>query len=98
MNSSAAPHTPAITSRARRRWLALGAAMAGQGLSGWHSPALGKAAQVRASASAHPGLPDPRPLQLGGPKASWRDHGSHPEWGTEWWYMALLHKSRPELR
>ena len=87
MNSSAAPHTPAITSRARRRWLALGAAMAGQGLSGWHSPALGKAAQVRASASAHPGLPDPRPLQLGGPKASWRDHGSHPEWGTEWWYI-----------
>ena len=39
------------------------------------------------AADAHPGLPDPRPLQLGQAGSSWRDHGSHPEWGTEWWYI-----------
>ena len=77
----------ALTSRARRRWLTLGAALAGQGISGWHSPAWATGARGNESASAHPGLPDPRPLQLGGPNASWRDHGSHPDWGTEWWYI-----------
>ena len=86
MTSPAAPHTPpTIVSRARRRWLTLGATLAGQGLSGWHPSAL--AATQASGSPAHPGLPDPRPLQLGGPSANWRDHGSHPDWGTEWWYI-----------
>ncbi|ARU06784.1 hypothetical protein CCO03_10915 [Comamonas serinivorans] len=48
----------------------------------------------RAGLDPHPGLPDPRPLRLGArgtgahqQPGDWHDHGSHPEWDTEWWYI-----------
>ena len=69
----------------RRQLLHLGALLAGAPVA------------THAMDAAHPGLPDPRPLQLG-PVGSWRDHGSHPEWGTEWWYITGQLSSREPTR